>query len=98
MQYIGAIRGPGVVIADMSAVLKYSELSGRCLAILRLGHTVVDENLNVEVVSTSTESIEITSTWAPPTEGNRCKTYRELDELIRYHYKANSVNLNSCLI
>ena len=43
----------------MSSVLKYSELNGRCLAILRLGGTIVDENLTsttVEVVATSTES------------------------------------------
>ena len=57
-QYIGAIRGPGIVIADMSSVLKYSELNGRCLAILRLGGTKVDDNAGIEVISSSTESIE----------------------------------------
>ena len=32
VKFIGAIRGPGVVLADMSAVVKYSQLRGRCLA------------------------------------------------------------------
>ena len=68
-QYIGAIRGPGIVIADMSSVLKYSELNGRCLAILRLGGTKVDEDLSVEVISSSTESIEGPAlTYPPPTD------------------------------
>ena len=68
-QYIGAIRGPGIVIADMSSVLKYSELNGRCLAILRLGGTKVDDDLSVEVISSSTESIEGPPlTYPPPTE------------------------------
>ena len=69
VKYIGAIRGPGIVIADMSSVLKYSELNGRCLAILRLGGTKVDEDLSVEVISSSTESIEgPTVTYPPPTD------------------------------
>ena len=68
-QYIGAIRGPGIVIADMSSVLKYSELNGRCLAILRLGGTKVDDELSVEVISSSTESIEGPPlTYPPPTD------------------------------
>ena len=68
-QYIGAIRGPGIVIADMSSVLKYSELNGRCLAILRLGGTKVDDDLSVEVVSSSTESVEGPPlTYPPPTD------------------------------
>ena len=29
VKYIGAIRGPGVVLADMSEVVKYSQLQGR---------------------------------------------------------------------
>ena len=68
VKYIGAIRGPGVVIADMSAVLKYSELNGRCLAILRLGGTLVDS-----LLSTSTSSTTTTTTVLPPitnTEGD----------------------------
>ena len=67
VKYIGAIRGPGVVIADMSSVLKYSELNGRCLAILRLGGTLVDS-----LLSTSTSSTTTTTTVLPPitnTEG-----------------------------
>ena len=66
-QYIGAIRGPGIVIADMSSVLKYSELNGRCLAILRLGGTKVDDDLGLEVISSSTESTEGPSPTYPPT-------------------------------
>lgn len=53
VKYIGAIRGPGVVIADMSSVLKYSELNGRCLAILRLGGTIVDSLLASSTSSTT---------------------------------------------
>ena len=62
-QYIGAIRGPGVVIADMTAVLRYSELSGRCLAIMRLGKTVVD-GTDTELLSSSSST---TTTTATPT-------------------------------
>ena len=61
VKYIGAIRGPGVVIADMSSVLKYSELNGRCLAILRLGGTIVDS-----LLSSSTSSTTTTTTLPPP--------------------------------
>ena len=50
----------------MSSVLKYSELNGRCLAILRLGGTKVDEDLSVEVISSSTESIEGPPLTYPP--------------------------------
>ena len=50
----------------MSSVLKYSELNGRCLAILRLGGTKVDDDLGVEVISSSTESTEAPQT-SPPT-------------------------------
>ena len=53
----------------MSSVLKYSELNGRCLAILRLGGTIVDENLTsttVEVVATSTESSQASTSGSPP--------------------------------
>ena len=61
VKYIGAIRGPGVVLADMSEVVKYSQLEGRCLAILRLRGTRVDE-----LLSTSTSSTTSTTTSVPP--------------------------------
>ena len=52
----------------MSSVLKYSELDGRCLAILRLGGTKVDEELSNEVVASSTESVDGPPlTYPPPT-------------------------------
>lgn len=61
VKYIGAIRGPGVVLADMSEVVKYSQLQGRCLAILRLRGTRVDE-----LLATSTSSTTSTTTPVPP--------------------------------
>ena len=73
VKFIGAIRGPGVVIADMSTVVRYSELDGRCLAILRRGGTVVDDVL----ISSSSSSSSTTTTTAPTTsttttwEGNQ---------------------------
>ena len=63
VKFIGAIRGPGVVIADMSTVVRYSELGGRCLAILRRGGTAVDDVL----VSSSSSSTSTTTTEAPTT-------------------------------
>ena len=70
VKYIGAIRGPGIVIADMSSVLKYSELNGRCLAILRLGGTIVDT-----LLSSSTSSTTTTTSTPPPVttvDGKTC--------------------------
>ena len=61
VKYIGAIRGPGIVVADMSAVVRYSELEGRCLAILRLGNTLVDTVL----ISSSSSSSSTTTTTVP---------------------------------
>ena len=60
VKYIGAIRGPGVVLADMSEVVKYSQLEGRCLAILRLRGTRVDE-----LLATSTSSTTSTTSLPP---------------------------------
>ena len=65
VKYIGAIRGPGIVVADMSAVVRYSELDGRCLAILRLGNTLVDTVLIAS--SSSTSSTTTTTTLRPTT-------------------------------
>ena len=65
VKYVGAIRGPGVVVADMSAVLRYSELNGRCLAILRRGQTLVDSVLIAS--SSSTTSTTTTSRPSPAT-------------------------------
>lgn len=68
VKYIGAIRGPGVVVADMTAVLRYSELNGRCLAILRRGHTDVDSVL-LASSSSSTSTTTTTTTPSTATEG-----------------------------
>ena len=72
VKYIGAIRGPGEVIADMSHILAYSELRGRCLAILRLGGTIVDT-----LLSSSTSTTTTTTNKPPPsvTDVGKCAYY-----------------------
>ena len=75
VKFIGAIRGPGVVIADMSTVVRYSELGGRCLAILRRGGTLVDQLISSSSSSTSTTTTQAPSTPSTSTEGrihNHC--------------------------
>ena len=69
VKYVGAIRGPGVVVADMSAVLRYSELNGRCLAILRRGQTLVDSVLIASSSSTTTTTTASPATTEQPTDG-----------------------------
>ena len=64
VKYIGAIRGPGIVVADMSAVVRYSELEGRCLAIMRLGNSIVD---TVLLSSSSSSTAGTTTTTPAPT-------------------------------
>ena len=72
VKYIGAIRGPGEVIADMSHILAYSELRGRCLAILRLGGAIVDT-----LLSSSTSTTTTTTNKPPPsvTDVGKCAYY-----------------------
>ena len=97
VKYIGAIRGPGVVLADMSEVVKYSQLEGRCLAILRLRGTRVDELLATSTSST-TSTTPVPPFTLPGKLNMKCIKFRSLILYFLYITYTCSVEIISTVL
>jgi hypothetical protein len=51
VKFIGAIRFAGIVVADISDILKFDDLAGRCIAVL-IRNSVVESGIDTVMTTT----------------------------------------------